>query len=238
MTSGIKRIFSFDCAVKNFGYCIADCMHPSEVLKIIQAAARLLREHIGNTKKQTLLKDITTINSAIDNVLVIKAVNRINVGLDLEGKTKPDPYAIKMFLESLHTFGIPDLVLIERQMTVNFNAFAVLNYIEYHFAGSARIQIVNPADKNMITLDKNNGDYEKFVIGHTLYTANKKHSEHNFIYFLTKIASAESKKNINGEDMRHCDIVARLKNTKVNDMSDAFMMVLVAFLRNFYIARC
>lgn len=77
-------------------------------------------------------------------------------------------------------------------------------------ANTAELFIVQPSLKNSHQIDPSDkGAYSTYIEKYTNYTANKKHTTHNFVYYMNSMGKAEEIADI---------------NNKLNDIADAFMM--------------
>lgn len=134
-----------------------------------------------------------------------------------------------------HQLGKPDNILIEYQMNANDKSRGISRYIEGHytelqaptekiaFAFSAypiktfivekkenNVHIISPNLKNCYQIDPTEkGSYSYYIERYTNKAANKKHTTHNFIYYLNQINKQNIIENV---------------NIKLDDAADAFMM--------------
>lgn len=212
-------IFSFDCAIKNFGYCVIElsdvCWRQllEELGKKLHYEVQKIQSERNETKIIEQLAGVANVIRKIKDFLDCLVIIR-DIGLrDIrdEKSEKLSASKTKNFLSELdEKFGKPHHVLVERQMSLNNHAFAVENFVEYHYANVSPLTIMPPSLKNMICFDEKNGRYECFNGQYTNYIANKKHTMHNCKYFFEK----------NGIWHKfHFD-----KIKKFDDLSDAFMM--------------
>lgn len=101
-------------------------------------------------------------------------------------------------------------ILLEYQMSANYQANAVFNQIYYEFAEFNPI-IVNPCYKNKIHFSEELM-YKNFANKYSRnYSANKAHSKENFLYFL---------KTFNLEDK-----IVNIKKKNLDDIADSFMQI-------------
>lgn len=131
--------------------------------------------------------------------------------------------------------GRPDVTLIEYQMNANDKSRGISRYIEGHytelqtptekiaFAFSAypvlpmhvekkdsKVYIINPNLKNAYQIDPTEkGAYSYYIQKYSNKTSNKKHTTHNFIYYLNQVGKSDI---LNGVTI------------KLDDAADAFMM--------------
>lgn len=124
-------------------------------------------------------------------------------------------------------------VLLEYQMGPNDKSRGICSQIIYHFASTdhnynnivelphtnkqtTKIKIVGASLKNKITFDKPHsyfvGKYAK------MYTANKKHSIHNFLYWV----------NLCG----HIHLIKNIKKKNYDDIADAVIMTIAWIKKN------
>ena len=107
-------------------------------------------------------------------------------------------------------------VLIEYQMGPNFKSNSIGAQILYHYANESNsfkeVEIIGPSLKNKLNFDKIH-TYEFFIKKYAkTYTANKKHTEANMLYWLKKY------------NFYH--LLDTIKSNKLDDIADAFMMSL------------
>ena len=107
-------------------------------------------------------------------------------------------------------------VLIEYQMGPNFKSNSIGAQILYHYANESNsfkeVEIIGPSLKNQLNFDKIH-TYEFFIKKYAkTYTANKKHTEANMLYWLKKY------------NFYH--LLDTIKSNKLDDIADAFMMSL------------
>ncbi len=101
-------------------------------------------------------------------------------------------------------------VLIEYQMSANYQANSVFNQIYYEFAEFQPV-VVNPCYKNKIYFSSEL-TYSKFAERYNRnYSANKAHSKENFLHFL---------KTFNLED-----VIKNIKKKNIDDIADSFMQI-------------
>lgn len=210
-------IFSFDCAIKNFGYCVVE-IKPNDWRAKIKIMIDLFHTFAENLKKKAISKNTLNdfaqltclFNEFLDSFINVKAIGLRDIR---DGQTeKLSANKTKSFLNELdEKYGKPNYVLVEKQMSLNNHAFAVENFVEYHYAlGDGRLIIVSPGLKNLIYFDQKNGKYECFIGKQSNYLTNKKHTTYNCKYFF-----------------EHAGIWQKFgfdQVKKFDDISDAFMM--------------
>lgn len=109
-------------------------------------------------------------------------------------------------------------VLVEYQLSSNYNANAIYNQIIYEFSNSYsgdeyiyEIIVMNPSYKNKIYFNKGL-KHSSFIQKYTNnYIANKNHCKANFLYFLNSFNMKEVLKNI--------------KSKNIDDLADSFMQI-------------
>lgn len=111
-------------------------------------------------------------------------------------------------------------ILIEYQLSSNYNANAIYNQIIYEFsdhnANLYEITIMNPSYKNKIYFNKDLR-HSSFIQKYSNnYVANKNHTKSNFLYFL-KIF------NLN-------HVLELIKSKNIDDLADSFMQIF-AFIK-------
>lgn len=101
-------------------------------------------------------------------------------------------------------------VLLEYQMSANYQANAVFNQIFYHFIDFSPITI-SPCYKNKVFFSEEL-EYKHFSNKYsTSYAANKAHTKANFLYFLETFNMSHS--------------VQHIKKKNIDDAADSFMQV-------------
>ncbi len=103
-------------------------------------------------------------------------------------------------------------VLIEYQMSSNYNANAIYNQIIYEFSDSNyELHVVHPTCKNKIHFHKDL-DHRNFLQKYNNnYIANKNHTKSNFIYYL------------NIFKLNH--VLDNIKKKNIDDLADSFMQI-------------
>jgi hypothetical protein len=182
-----------------------------------------------------ILKEIDTL---VTNILKIKWLNTVNLIPNLSVADVPVVERInrlKTLLSQLDTIAKPDLILIEYQMGPNDDMRTISSCIAYHYASSnseieykvptykinnilqnthcitPTIKLVSPGLKNTYSLAPN-GAYSNFIVKYSNYVANKKHTTHNFMYFIKHFIHDSEK------------ILSSTKG-KLNDIADSFLMI-------------
>lgn len=132
-------IFSFDCAIKNLGFCCIeiDDQWRIKVSKIINDLYDLYG-NIGNMSKDAFLQKSYDIIKQVDQVLknMFKLHFANTIDLISDKKMKEVKYSdifksLKYTLECLNRqLPKPDVVLIETQMSINDKARGISRYIE------------------------------------------------------------------------------------------------------------
>lgn len=237
-------IFSFDCAIKNIGICCIEIKDTwrEETKSLISEIYDLYDTDYDKITFLTKTVDLLTrINQLVDNQLVIKFLNVIDLIPDKKVKDiKFSSLIIKLkyILACLdHMLPKPDVVLIEHQMSINDKARGISRYIEEYYTPlrypddnityaveafpvenidiepatkETVVYIVNPNLKNSISIDPSKeGAYGSFIEKYANYTANKKHTEHQLVYYLKKMGLSHYLEGV---------------DNKLNDIADAFMM--------------
>lgn len=129
---------------------------------------------------------------------------------------------LKLFIDkSISEKNINEIyVIIEYQLSSNYNANAIYNQIIYEFSqynsDLYKIIIMNPSYKNKIYFN-NNLKHSSFIQKYSNnYLANKNHTKQNFIYFL-KIYNLEY-------------VLDNIKAKNIDDLADSFMQIF-AFIK-------
>ena len=109
-------------------------------------------------------------------------------------------------------------LLVEYQLSSNYNANAIYNQIIYEFSNNILYEIIimNPSYKNKIYFNKEL-QHSRFTQRYTNnYIANKNHCKANFLYFL---------KAFNLEY-----VTDNIKSKNIDDLADSFMQIF-AFIK-------
>lgn len=134
-------IYSFDCAIKNLGFC---CIKLSDTYKeeidILIEEIQQFYDNIPKTKKETLEKILYILSKANKIMDSIFEIQYINV-FDLIPDNKVAQVKFTEILKRLKyvifcltkQLPKPDYVLIENQMSVNDKARGISRYIEEYF---------------------------------------------------------------------------------------------------------
>ena len=173
------------------------------------------------------LKECTTIseiNNILKDIYDFQYVNSICLRKNKTSTMKERLYNLHKFITEfnedivkpiIQKFNEELIVLVEQQNPSNAITVPISYCLLYEYSNYSS-QFIGATLKNTIELDpyKKYGDFvEKYS---NLYTANKKHSENNFIYYLTV----------------HNKLDLLSKISKKDDVSDAFMQLFVWVRRN------
>lgn len=116
---------------------------------------------------------------------------------------------VSRYIEEYYT----PLQELESDITVGLDCYPLKTYkldIKELSTNTAELFIVQPSLKNSYQIDPTEvGSYATYIEKYTNYTANKKHTTANFVYYM--------------KSMGKSDEIASIKN-KLNDIADAFMM--------------
>lgn len=237
-------IFSFDCAIKNLGFC---CVEINEKWREKASACvdkiNDFYKSIPNDPNkiiENIYSLVKTLHAIINNMFKLIYFNRFN--LICEKKVKEEPYDVilsrlKFVMKSIDiTLLQPNIVLIENQWKINDLSRGISRFIQDHYSCidfdnvdyryliptmpleeineekmSTIVHIVPPTFKNAFKTDPTEaGDYSSFISKYSNYLANKKHTTHNFLYYLKK----------SGQESHVNDIA----EAELDDIADAFMM--------------
>jgi hypothetical protein len=133
-------IFSFDCAIKNLGFCCIEInTHWREELDVlIQRVNDFYSQDISHADTLDAMSSIIhDADALINSIISIRYMNIFNLALD--GKVKETKYTeiVKRLKYVMHCISrqlpTPDVVLIEYQMNVNDKARGISRYIEEYF---------------------------------------------------------------------------------------------------------
>lgn len=190
------RVLSFDIANKSLAHCCIDrnenWMRELLQTKTIHAAAEVVDSSIK---------------------WVSGGVNDLIPGRKLKDTTIQErTVELKRVLGQLKMLN-PDVVLVEYQMSANYNANAVFNQIIYEFTSdSTEVVVIKPMCKNTVWL-KTDLKYQHFIARYSSkYCANKAHTKANFIYY--------------AEVFGLSDVVKSINKKNIDDLADAFMQLL------------
>ena len=126
--------------------------------------------------------------------------------------------------ESIRVNNIQQIfILVEYQLSSNYNANAIYNQIIYEFSNPDpnstyvyNIIIINPAFKNKIFFSKEL-QHSRFIQKYTNnYIANKNHCKANFLYFIKSF------------NLLH--VINDIKAKNIDDLADSFMQIF-AFIK-------
>jgi hypothetical protein len=226
------KIISFDSAIKNMGFCYVEYDEEWET------KLQILSDKIEpSLDKKDFMKEclalLKEIDKVLSNALVVKYLDVFDTGSASKGHQQSLEIAHGLADILLYIDGIiqnPDCILIEYQMLQNDKSRIMSNQIIYHYinktahsstegktksliAGNIsndrqhKIHIVGCSLKNSIALYKG-GSHQNFVSKYSNYTANKNHTKSNFKRFAELFD------------------VKVPKTKKIDDMADAFMMIM------------
>lgn len=186
------RVLSFDIASKSLAWCVLehnplwlkDATEASSLEAVdaaLDSAWRVLDWGVVDLLPGTALKDV-------DNLQRSRALRRELLSLD---KWRTDT----------------GVVLLEYQMSANYNANAVYNQILFHFCGM-EVETLSPTLKNKVKLGAGLG-YQDFAGRYSnAYTANKNHTKANMLHY-SKVFNRELPPGIAAKNK--------------DDLADAFM---------------
>lgn len=234
----MMKVYGFDSGTVNLGVC---CVEYNEnwsrdlvvilrdVLPAIEKAKSAIKSKEGLMEALTLLHGLVLrFRILAENIIRVKWLNNINLNID--GKDiLVMSRKLRHFLKTLDaSVGSPDLVLIEFQMVQNNTTNVMSGQIAYHYSdgdpdityrpasykiesevvvNNRAIEFVIPRIKNMYHMAPD-GAYANFISSYNSNkTANKNHTQYNFEKFM--------------EVFGYDDV----NIMKVNDISDAFMMI-------------
>lgn len=217
---------SFDIASRSLAYTIM--YYNPDVLSIIS----------NNINK---CKDIDVINNVefvLRNNIDVRLcdVSDINEGLtnkevDILTKTKKLKSILTIIQTILDDFkrdlqiknngvDIKTVVLLEYQMSSNYQANAIFNKIYYHFVDYSP-EVISPCYKNKIYFSEDL-TYDKFTIKYkNTYSANKSHTKANFLYFIESFGLKER--------------ITHIKKKNLDDAADSFIQIF-AYI-NYYLKK-
>ena len=253
-------IFSYDCAIKNLGFCCIefDENWRKKAAKLISRLQKIYTD-VDQLSKAEFIEKALSITKDIDNLLSnifkLRFANIIDLipGQKLKKVKYSDIFKrLKYIVECLNRqLPKPDVVLIETQMSVNDKARGISRYIEDTYSSvempsgeitfaltsypiipieikqstsdhvNTKVYCINATIKNTYSIDKSvEGSYEAFISKTSNYTANKKHTTHNFKYYMEKSEQSNKIENV---------------PNKLDDVADAFMMAYGWLCHNNYI---
>jgi hypothetical protein len=186
--------------------------------------------YFNNTYKDKLDSHIATINDLIDlNKKINNTIDYIYYNVEdlIPGKKVKETdilersRSLKNYLKKIKI--IVDKVkeekhiekihlLIEYQLSSNYNANAIYNQIIYEFSNSIyEITIMNPSYKNKIYFN-NDLKHSSFIQKYNNnYIANKNHTKANFLYFIKHF------------DLEH--VIKGIKAKNIDDLADSFLQI-------------
>ncbi len=189
------RILSFDIANKSLAHCCID------------RNSNWISEFLNTT---TIQGANDVVNSSVK--WVVGGVTDLIPGKKLkDSNIQERTLALKKLLCELKKLR-PDVVLVEYQMSANYNANVVFNQIIYEFTDdTTKVVVVKPMCKNTVWF-KTDLKYQEFISKYSnKYCANKAHTKANFLYYVEIFGLSDVLKNI------------RKKN--VDDLADAFIQI-------------
>jgi len=133
-------VFSFDCAIKNLGFCCIeiDLNWESKIKELTKELLNFYKTYDSHEDPLAFIKNILTrIDNVLDNAFKIKYMNIID--LVPEGRAKDTKFTevvkrLKYILYCLQQqLPTPDFVLIEYQMNANDKSRGISRYIEEYF---------------------------------------------------------------------------------------------------------
>jgi hypothetical protein len=226
-------IFGFDSGTVNLGVCCVEYNEnwQNDIIDLLEESMETIEEGRNNNVELYISKQkalYVKLSSFINNIIKIKWMNNINLNIGSKDIILMSS-RLKYFLESLDTIGKPNLVLIEFQMVQNNTTNCMSSQIAYHYSYADNnikyrlpnyslpnnkidnkvidVQFIIPKIKNIYHLAPD-GAYYNFIAKYkTNKSANKNHTQYNFEYFVTNYSISYDKK------------------IKLNDISDAFMMI-------------
>lgn len=192
------RLLSFDIANKSLAHCCIDV----------------------NTAWRQEAMNSQTLEEA--NVAVDSAVKWVSGGVHdlIPNKKLKDSTAhertlgLKRVMTSLRQLKTEDtIVLVEYQMSANYNANAIYNQIMYEMTDeTTQVVVMRPTMKNTVQLSDDLG-YRHFVGKYaSKYTANKAHTTANLLCYDRVFGTDNS--------------LSTVKKKNVDDLADAFMQAL------------
>ena len=138
-----------------------------------------------------------------DMILLERTINLKNTLIELKNALIQKQIELNLDIKDVK-------VLLEYQMSANYQANSVFNQIYYEFSEFAPI-IVNPCYKNKIYFS-DDLMYKFFSEKYSRnYSANKAHSKENFLYFLKTF------------NLEH--IIINIKKKNLDDIADSFMQI-------------
>ncbi len=249
-------IFSFDCAIKNLGFCCIEIDEKwrEKTSNIIQTLHKLYEDIKDMTKSEFLQKTQTIIKSIdklLSNMFKLHFANIID--LIPEKKVESVKFStilrnLKYTIECLNKqLPTPDIVLIETQMAVNDKARGVSRYIEDIYTS-----VEEPEDSitfaiasfPIIPVEITNSKSTKvFYINPVLknkYSVDLSYKG-DYSSFIEKLSNYTANKNHTTYNFKFYmnktgkgELLKNIPN-KLDDVSDAFMMAYAWLCHNKYI---
>ncbi len=179
--------------------------------------------HYNNTDKSTvnnliqlnknIINTIDYIYYNVEDLIPGKKVKETNI-LERSNSLKKYMNKIKTITNKLKEEKNIDKIylLIEYQLSSNYNANAIYNQIIYEFSNDIyEITIMNPSYKNKIYFH-NDLKHSSFIQKYSgNYIANKNHTKANFLYFI---------KHFNLEH-----VIKGIKAKNIDDLADSFLQI-------------
>jgi hypothetical protein len=202
------RVISFDIATKSLAYCVLDmnigwagdllkCKSLEECSDVLSSAVTVLKWDVVDLAGGASLK-------SLDNLSRSRALRVVLESLD--------EYTSKQSEEAMEV-----TVLLEYQMSANYNANAVYNQVLYHFC-EHKVITVHPTLKNKVWFSKDL-KHQSFIAKYAnAYTANKAHTRAN-LEFYCNVFQLE---------------LPSIKAKNRDDLADAFIQAMHYFVK--YIA--
>ncbi len=240
-TNGKIKILGFDCANRSLAWSLItiDVNIRNKISTAIAAVTEILNNNINTYADIKLV--LGNLRAIMADFVVFESCGVADI---LCGQKLAEVNEVER-TRALYTFLTtkdfrPDIVLIEKQpgkigSGVNSGAIAVSNQICYHYIGTCSVHFVSPKLKNALSFHMDI-DYDYFYecavrktmelrgrklnleeIGRCKYTAAKKHSAENFLYFI-KIFSLEA-------------TIVGIKAQRYPDLADSFMQI-IAWLKS------
>lgn len=199
---------SFDIASRSLAFTLMNynINFLTEVEQLALSRTSTLTEmtYLLNSSLAIRLCDVVDLNQGKTN----KEITQIE-------KTKKLKEVLTVLTTLLEEFRQPNTaeevrVLLEYQMSANYQANAVFNQIFYHFIDYSPVTIA-PCYKNKVFF-KEELMYKTFSDKYaTSYSANKAHTKANFLYFL--------------ETFNMFNSINHIKKKNIDDAADSFMQV-------------
>ncbi len=208
----------------------------SALNEIYDRADRLTREQFLDE----VTRQIRHLIGILNNIIQIRCINTWDLVPGTPAKQISSniiPAKLKYLLNYLDAqYGPADIILLEYQMGINTSTPEINAQIQHHYVAedasieplipivtphitqitprtmqnTPRIETIHPTMKNAYSVDKIAGGYDRFIIETGKTTANKKHSDYNFKYFVRSMT-----------DGQLLEQLAQIKD-KSFDMADAF----------------